>query len=180
MRVLSGATVAIVGFGAIGRQVAHRLRGFACRIIAVTRSGAAEAGADMALAVSQLEEALALADAVVLTLPLSAATRHLLDAQRLAACRRQPVIVNVSRGALIDTGALVAALQSGQIAGAGLDVTDPEPLPTGHPLWTVPNLVLSPHIAAGGGYGLLADFVAGNLERVMQGELPRGLLQSLL
>lgn len=174
MRVLSGATVAIVGFGAIGRQVAQRLRGFDCRILAVTRTGAAEAAAERTLPIAELHSALAVADAVVLTLPLTTATRHLIDAPRLAACRRQPVIVNVSRGAIIDTAALLAALQSGRVCGAGLDVTDPEPLPAGHALWSAPNVVLSPHIAAGGGYGLLADFVAGNLERVMRGEAPLG------
>lgn len=181
MQVLTGATVAIVGYGAIGQQLARRLRGFDCRIIAVTRTGVADPAAlappDEWQPIAQLDAVLAAAHVVVLTLPLGPQTRQLIDARRLAVCRRDCVIVNVSRGAIIDTAALVAALQSGRIAGAGLDVTDPEPLPAGHPLWAAPNVVLSPHIAAGGGYGLLAGFVAENLARVMRGEAPLGLVR---
>lgn len=174
MHTLAGSTVAIVGFGAIGQQLARRVRAFDCRVIAVTRTGEAHALADNSLPIDRLDEALAAADAVALTLPLTPATRGLVNSARLARCGRRPVLVNVSRGAIIDTAALVEALHSGQIAGAGLDVTDPEPLPANHPLWTAPNVVITPHVAAGGGYAPLAEFVAVNAGRFLRGEEPLG------
>jgi phosphoglycerate dehydrogenase-like enzyme len=169
----AGATVAICGFGSIGQEIARLVRAFGARVIALTRSARPHALADESLPIGQLHEVLPRSDAVVLALPLEASTRHLVGARELALCRRTAVLVNISRGGIVDTAALVEALRSGAIAGAGLDVTDPEPLPAGHPLWAAPNLLISPHVAGAAGkagFDRLADVAAGNVERFLAGQ----------
>jgi phosphoglycerate dehydrogenase-like enzyme len=99
------------------------------------------------VSLDRLDDALALADHVVVSLPLTAATRRLLDADRLAAMRRGAYLYNVGRGAVVDTEALIAALGAGHLAGAGLDVVDPEPLPPDSPLWAMPNVLITAHSA---------------------------------
>ena len=148
---LHGATVAVVGFGNIGREVALRLRGFGARVVAVTRSGRPDALADDVFAADRLFDALALSDAVVLAVPLNAETRHLLDAESLAALRPHAIVINIARGGVVDHAALHDALASGRLGGAGLDVTEPEPLPPGDPLWGLPNVLITPHVAGYGG-----------------------------
>ncbi len=142
IRRLEGATVAVVGTGSIGRALIDLLEPFRCEILAVTRRGR-----DGTLPVERLGEALPSAHFVVIAAPATAATRHLIGADELAAMREDAWLVNVARGALVDTEALVAALAAGEIAGAALDVTDPEPLPDGHPLWTEPRALITPHVA---------------------------------
>jgi phosphoglycerate dehydrogenase-like enzyme len=169
----AGATIAICGFGSIGQEIARLVRAFGARVIAFTRSAVPHALADESLPIGQLHEVLPRADAVVLALPLDTSTRHLIGARELALCRKTAVLINISRGGIIDTGALVEALQSGAIAGAGLDVTDPEPLPASHPLWAAPNLLISPHVAGAAGkagFDRLADVVAENVVRFLAGE----------
>jgi phosphoglycerate dehydrogenase-like enzyme len=169
----AGATVAICGFGSIGQEIARLLRAFGARVIALTRSAAPHALADESLPIGQLREVLPRADAVVLALPLDASTRHLIGAAELALCRKTAVLVNISRGGIVDTDALVEALASGAIAGAGLDVTDPEPLPAGHPLWAAPNLIISPHVAGAAGkagFDRLAEVAARNVQRFLVGQ----------
>jgi phosphoglycerate dehydrogenase-like enzyme len=169
----AGATTAICGFGSIGQEIARLVRAFGARVIALTRSAKPHALADESLPMGHLHDVLPRADAVVLALPLDASTRHLLGAREFALCRKTAVLINISRGGIVDTAALVAALQSGAIAGAGLDVTDPEPLPAGHPLWAAPNLLISPHVAGAAGkagFDRLADVVARNVERFLAGE----------
>jgi D-3-phosphoglycerate dehydrogenase len=139
---LAGSTVAIVGTGAIGRALIGLLEPFGVEVLAVTRSGR-----DGTLPVERLPEVLPRADFVVIAAPATPATRHLIGAAELAAMREDAWLVNVSRGALVDTDALVAALAAGSIAGAALDVTDPEPLPDGHPLWSEPRALITPHVA---------------------------------
>ena len=139
---LAGATVALVGAGAIGRALIELLEPFRVELLAVTRSGR-----DGTLPVERLGEVLPRAGFVVIAAPSTADTRHLIGAAELAAMRDDAWLVNVSRGALVDTGALVAALAAGELAGAALDVTDPEPLPDGHPLWTEPRALITPHVA---------------------------------
>jgi phosphoglycerate dehydrogenase-like enzyme len=148
---LHGATVAVVGFGNIGREVAMRLRGFGARILAVTRRGQPDPLADEVVAADALHDALGRSDAVVLAVPLGARTRHLIDARALAAMRPHAIVINVARGGVVDQAALTAALTEGRIGAAGLDVTDPEPLPPGDPLWTLPNALITPHVAGYGG-----------------------------
>jgi phosphoglycerate dehydrogenase-like enzyme len=169
----AGATVAILGFGSIGQEIARLVQAFGARVVALTRSARPHALADESLPVGQLHQVLPRADAVVLALPLEASTRHLIGAREFVLCRRTAVLVNISRGGIVDTPALVEALKSGIIAGAGLDVTDPEPLPAGHPLWAAPNLLISPHVAGAAGkagFDRLADVAAGNVQRFLAGE----------
>jgi phosphoglycerate dehydrogenase-like enzyme len=168
-----GATVAILGFGSIGQEIARLLRAFGARIISLTRSAAPHALADEALPIGQLHAVLLRADAVVIALPLDASTRRLIGARELALFRKTAMLINISRGGIIDTMALVDALHNGTIAGGGLDVTDPEPLPSDHPLWAAPNLIISPHVAGAvgkAGFDRLADVAAGNVERFLAGQ----------
>ena len=169
----AGATIAICGFGSIGQEIARLVRVFGARVVALTRSAGPHALADESLPIGQLREVLPRVDAVVLALPLDASTRHLIGAPEFALCRKTAVLVNISRGGIVDTAALVEALQGGAIAGAGLDVTDPEPLPAGHPLWDASNLVISPHLAGAAGkatFERLADVAGRNVERFLAGE----------
>lgn len=140
-------TVAIVGAGGIGKQLIDMLRGFGPKIVAVNRSGKPVPGADRTIPTDQMDTVWAAADYFVLLLPLTEETRHVVGKQALDQMPEHAVVINVGRGPLVDTDALVAALRAGSIAGAGLDVTDPEPLPDGHPLWEMPQVVITPHVA---------------------------------
>jgi phosphoglycerate dehydrogenase-like enzyme len=169
---LDGRTVAIVGFGGIGRQVARRARAFGMNVIAISRSGRPSPEADEVLPASALTDALPRADAIVLCTPLTRETLHLMNVKTLQACRPGTLLVNVGRGRLVDTPALLDALRSGRIGGAGLDVAEPEPLPDDHALWTMPNVIITPHMAPAGAPGVIdeiAAFVAGNVERFVKG-----------
>ena len=129
-----GATLGIVGYGRIGRAVARRAEGFSMRILATPRV--------------PLDELLAQSDAVTLHVPLTSETRHLIDADALARMKPTAILVNTARGGVVDQQALARALHRGEIAGASLDVTDPEPLPPDHPLLEAPNLLVLPHIGS--------------------------------
>ncbi|MDR7330033.1 D-isomer specific 2-hydroxyacid dehydrogenase family protein [Corynebacterium guangdongense] len=140
-------TVAVIGAGGIGRRLLELLRPFRCRTIAVNRSGATVAEAEETVAMSQAEEVWSRADAFILLAPLTEETHRLVDARALNRMKPNAIVVNAGRGPLVDTDALVDALRQGRIYGAGLDVTDPEPLPDGHPLWGMDNVVITPHTA---------------------------------
>ena len=137
---LADRTVLIVGYGSIGAAVEARLAGFECTVLRVARR-AREGVADM----STLADLLPIADVVVLTVPMTDETVGLVDAAFLAAMRDGALVVNVARGPVVVTDALVAELRAGRLRAA-LDVTDPEPLPAGHPLWSAAGLLLSPHV----------------------------------
>jgi phosphoglycerate dehydrogenase-like enzyme len=172
-RSLEGATLVIVGYGHIGRELAKRARGFGMRIVSVARTPRPDALQDAALPLTQLHEALAQADAVVVAIALTPETTHLLDAAAFEACKPGTLLVNVARGSVVDQAALVRALHSGRIGGAGLDVTDPEPLPASDPLWDAPNVLISPHFAGSGSprsVDRLAEGVADNLRRLMSAQ----------
>jgi phosphoglycerate dehydrogenase-like enzyme len=139
-------TALVVGFGAVGRAVAERLRAFGVHIWAVTRSGKAdEALAERAFSAAQLDSALEHADMLILAAPETPETRHLIGARQLALLKRTAILINVARGSLIDEPALVAALERREIAGAGLDVASEEPLPRESPLWSLENVLITPH-----------------------------------
>jgi len=138
---LCDKTVLIVGYGSIGAAVEARLAPFGCRILRVARSAR-----DGVFPVAVLDGLLPQADIVLLTTPLTSESRGMMDAQRIATMKRGALLVNAGRGAVVETGALTAALMDGRIRAA-LDVTDPEPLPPDHPLWRAPNLLITPHIA---------------------------------
>jgi phosphoglycerate dehydrogenase-like enzyme len=153
LRSLEDLSVTIVGFGSIGREIASRLRPFGAHIIGVRASGRPDALADEMFPAGRLRDGLARGDAVVLAVPLVEQTRHLIDETAFAAMRPGALLVNVARGPVIDGSALVAALENERLGGVALDVTDPEPLPAGHPMWNDPRVVISPHI---GGFGSIA------------------------
>jgi glyoxylate reductase len=136
-RDLHGATVGIVGFGRIGRAVARRVEGFGCEVLHTSRSGG-----------TPLPELLERSDFVSIHVPLSDETRGLIGAEALARMRPTAYLVNTARGPIVDTAALARALHDGSIAGAALDVTDPEPLPGDHPLLDAPNLLVVPHVGS--------------------------------
>ncbi len=172
---LDGKTVGIVGLGAIGRETAKRCRAFGMRVIASRRTvsaGSTDPDCDLLLPYSDLDRLLEESDYVVLSLPLTAETRGLIGAAELARMKSTAFLLNVARGDVIDQEALVEALKSGSIAGAGLDVTSPEPLPADSDLWAIPNLVLTPHMSGnveGYGHKAAGVFVA-NLKRYLAGE----------
>ncbi|GGA74580.1 phosphoglycerate dehydrogenase [Pseudoclavibacter endophyticus] len=150
LRSLEGQTALIVGLGHIGREVAIRLRAFGVHTIGLQRRARPDASVNELGNIADLDDYLPRADVVIISAALTAETAGLFGAERFAALPDTAVVINVARGGLVDTDALAAALGAGQLAGAGVDVTDPEPLPEGHPLWTAPGVVISPHIAGGG------------------------------
>jgi phosphoglycerate dehydrogenase-like enzyme len=169
---LRGATVAIVGAGGIGSAMIPALRGLGAEVLAVTRRGLPVEGAARTLPADRVDEVFAAADHVVLAAPATAATRALVGAEQLAALGAQGWLVNIARGSLVDTDALVAALAAGTIAGAALDVTDPEPLPDGHPLWSEPRCIVTPHSTNPTPLrdAALAERVTENVRRFAAGE----------
>lgn len=142
---LAGRTACIIGFGDVGREVAKRLQSFDVRIIAVDVNPIDSALADEVMGVVALRQALALADFVVLTVPLTPDTRHLIDAATIALMRPDAVLVNVSRGEVIDEDALVRALEAGSFSGVALDVFEQEPLDDASPLWGFDRVLVTPH-----------------------------------
>jgi phosphoglycerate dehydrogenase-like enzyme len=168
LRSLEDMTVTVVGFGSIGGEVARRLRPLAHRVLGVTRAGDPNALADEIFPFTRLEDALRQSDAVIVAVALNDETRGLFDARRLAMLPPNAVLVNVSRGSVIDTGALIAALEGGTLGAAALDVTDPEPLPPEHPLWTTRGVTITPHMGSFGSIGVgtrLAAQFERNLDR---------------
>jgi phosphoglycerate dehydrogenase-like enzyme len=146
---LAGRTLFVVGLGGIGNEVARRARGFGMDVLATRRSGGAPPEwVDELGGPQDLERFLARADVVVICLPSTDETRGLFDARVFAAFKPGALLINVGRGAVVDTDALLEALETGRVAGAGLDVTDPEPLPSDHPLWALPQVVITPHCSA--------------------------------
>ncbi|MFC1420269.1 2-hydroxyacid dehydrogenase [Streptacidiphilus cavernicola] len=141
---LADRTVLIVGYGSIGAALEQRLIPFECRVERVARS-ARESAHGPVRALAELPGLLPEADVVVLLTPLTEATRHLADAEFLARMKPGALLVNVARGAVVDTAALLAELESGRLRAA-LDVTDPEPLPAEHPLWRAPGVLITPHV----------------------------------
>jgi len=171
-RELLGQTAVIVGFGAIGRAVAERLRGFGVHTWAVTRSGTADpALAERAFPASELDAALAQADIVVLAAPETPETYQMIGARQLALLRPRTILINVARGSIIDEPALVAALRSRSIAAAGLDVASREPLPPESPLWSLENVLITPHISGvtERHWEREAELLIDNLERWFSG-----------
>lgn len=147
-RLLDGQTVVLLGFGAIGRRIAELLAPFRMRLLAVRRSARSERAVRV-IPPENVSSALAEADHVVNILPENDATRGYVNARRLACFKPGARFYNVGRGTTVDQNALLEALNSGRLGSAYLDVTDPEPLPPGHALWTAPNCFITPHTAGG-------------------------------
>jgi D-3-phosphoglycerate dehydrogenase len=168
---LRGKVLGLVGLGAIGRALVPRAQALGLEVVAWRRSAPLPPGVGAA---DSLEDLLARADIVSLHVPATPETRGLIGAAQLAAMKPTAWLVNTARGSLVDTDALLAALRDGQIAGAGLDVTDPEPLPSDHPLRTRDDVVLTPHIAfaSDGSLAELARKAATNVADVLAGRAP--------
>lgn len=141
---LAGKTVCILGCGSVGTACAERFGGMGCRVIGVNRTPRDNAAFEKIFAFAELAAALSEADIVVVTLPLNDETRYLLDAERLAQMKDDAILINIARGPLVDTEALLAALDR-RLGGAALDVFETEPLPADSPLWEHPKLLLTPH-----------------------------------
>lgn len=172
---LTGKAVLLVGYGEIGKEIERMLAPFNVEMIRVARSARSN---PTVRSVSELDTLLPHADVVILILPSTAESHQLIGAKQLAILRQGAILVNAARGPVVDTDALVAALQSGRIRAA-VDVTDPEPLPAGHPLWSCPNLLLTPHI--GGSSPQFArrslQVAAEELQRYINGEPLRNVVR---
>lgn len=181
-REIRGSRWLIVGFGSIGRKVATLARAFGATVVGARRSVADEAdliAADAMVTMEALGDELPLADVVVLTCPLTEETRGLVDAEFLAALRDDAVLVNVARGAVIDTDALLEWLDGDRAATAALDVFDAEPLPDDSPLWQHPKVVMTTHVG-GAGSGMAArndDLFLAQLEKFIAGGTPSLLVE---
>jgi glyoxylate reductase len=147
-REIHGTTLGIFGLGRIGSQVAKRARGFDMRVLYHNRTRRPDLEQSLGVSHSTRDELLAKADYVVLTMPLTEATRHFIGRAELAKMKPTSILINVSRGPVVDTDALTEALTKRTIYAAGLDVTDPEPLPRGHPLLSLPNVTIAPHLGS--------------------------------
>ena len=175
--VLEERTIGLFGFGAIGQAIALRARAFGMRIVATRRSPAlvAEEGVRF---VDDLGTLVGECDYLILAAPMTAETRHALDSRVLSRARPGLLIVNPARGGLIDQEALLAALDDGRVAGAVLDVTDPEPLPAGHPLYLHPKVRITPHISWQSPLNAskLLDHITRNLEAYVDGRPLSGIV----
>jgi phosphoglycerate dehydrogenase-like enzyme len=182
-RELAGSTLAILGLGASGRELAKRARGFDMRILGVDvvdlpQGTLDELGVESCVTIDELDSVLAQADFVSLHLPLNAQTHHIINTASLKAMKPGVVIINVARGALVDEAALVEALQSGHVAGAGLDVFESEPLAADSPLVEMPRVVLTPHWAGAtmGTVHRRSQVVADNARAALTGQVPAHLV----
>lgn len=153
VQVIEGSRVLVIGLGDIGTAFARKMKALGCRTTGIKRrEGRKPEGVDDLYTLERLDRELPKADIVALSLPGNEDTRHILNEERIALLKKNAVVINVGRGITVDTEALTRALQEGRIAGACLDVTDPEPLPPEHPLWEMENVILTPHVS--GGYSL--------------------------
>lgn len=172
---IAGKTLGIVGFGRIGQAVARRARGFSMRVLYTDRERRpAEVEEAVQATFVPLDDLLRESDVVTLHVPLTPATRGLIGAPQLALMKRTSILINTARGAVVDTQALVRALEERRLWGAGLDVTDPEPIPPEHPLLRCPNAVVTPHIASASEHtrSRMAELAAENLVAALRGERP--------
>ncbi|MFN3704551.1 MAG: hydroxyacid dehydrogenase [Thermoflexales bacterium] len=176
---LWGCTIGLVGAGRIGARVARFARAFEMRVLAfdpaLDESRAAELGVERA---ESLESLLAVADVVTLHVPYTPSTHHLMNAQRFAQMKRGALFINTARGSLVDEVALIAALRSGHLGGAGLDVFSTEPLPLDHPLLDCPNVVVTPHIASrtSAGRRRMWEITLQQALQALAGEMPTHIL----
>lgn len=175
---LTGKTVLLVGYGSIGQEIERMLAPFRVELLRVARTARSEPRVH---SINELDDLLPLAQVVILIVPSTAETRHLINASRLGLMQQGALLVNAARGPVVDTDALVAALQSGRIRAA-VDVTDPEPLPADHPLWSCPNLLITPHI--GGSTPQFAPrslaIAAAEVRRYMRGEPLHNVVQAAI
>lgn len=171
---ITGATLGIVGLGRIGKEMARRGAGFGMRLLAYDEHQDEAAANKLGVTFTSLEELLRESDFVSLHCTLTPQTRHLIGPSELAMMKPSAILINAARGPIVDTDALVAALHNGTIWAAGLDVTDPEPIPEDHPLVSLPNCVVVPHIASGtiATRNEMARLAVENCLAVLRGQAP--------
>lgn len=182
-RDLTGATVGIVGLGGVGRRLAEVLAPFRVRILATDWFPVRKPpGVEFLGPPSALPAVLAAADVLFLCAPLTEETRGMIDAQALATMKRGSILVNVARGPLVDPAALAAALESGQLDSAAVDVTPEEPPAPDSPLWGAPRLIITPHVAGQSGRRIdaMTEFFCDNLRRYLEGRPLRNLVDKRL
>ena len=175
---LYGTTIGIIGASRVGRLVIERLRTFDTEVLLADPYADAATARALGVQLVDLDELCRRSDLVSVHAPALPETHHLLDARRLALLRDGTVLVNTARGSLVDTAALTAECRSGRLS-AVLDVTDPEPLPAGHPLHELPNVLVTPHLAGASGRDLrrLGEYATAEVERVVRGEPLHGLVR---
>jgi D-3-phosphoglycerate dehydrogenase len=182
-RDLHGATVGIVGLGGNGRRLAEVMYGFGTTILATDWFPVNKPAhvADL-LPAGALDEMLPHVEILFLCAPLTEHTRHMIDARRLALLPRGAYLINMARGPIVVENNLVAAIKSGHLAGAGLDVTDPEPLPETSELWDLPNVIITPHVGGQSATRIddITNFFCDNLRRYQAGEPLRNLIDKRL
>ena len=177
-RNLLGADITVLGGGGITRSLVRLLEPWNCKVTVVRRSRTHLEGAVRTVTLASVTEAVAGADAVVVALALTDETRHIVDRKLLSAMNPETWLINVGRGGHVDHAALADSLRSGAIAGAVLDVTDPEPLPSSSELWSFPNCIITPHTANTPEMGLplITQRLRDNVERWLAGETLLGLV----
>jgi phosphoglycerate dehydrogenase-like enzyme len=164
---LHGATLCVVGLGDIGRTIARAARGFGMHVVGVSQSGRKVPGAERVYRTRALTQALAAADFVALTVPLTEATRGLIGTAELGVMKPSAWLINIARGAVVDEPELLQALRANRLGGAILDVFAEEPLPAGHPFWEFDNVVITPHISGPSTPGEIAPIFNDNLRRYL-------------
>jgi D-2-hydroxyacid dehydrogenase (NADP+) len=175
---LQDMTAVVIGVGGIGSQIAQRAHGFGMKVIGVDpKDLPPNINVTRMVYPSQLDSVLPLADVVFVSAPLTPESRHMMGPHQFDLLKKSSFFVAVSRGGIYDTPALVKALDSHKLAGAGLDVTDPEPLPPGHPLWKFPNVVLTPHVAGNspGSYARRVGVFKENISHFVRNEPMRNV-----
>jgi phosphoglycerate dehydrogenase-like enzyme len=181
VRAITGSTVVCWGMGDIGSEFARRCKALGCKVIGIKRRPSVKPDyVDELYTADEVEKVLPRADVVAMSMPNTAATRKILNKDTLGLLKSDAIVINVGRGNAVDQEALCEALKSGRIAGAAIDVTEPEPLPEDHPLWDAPNLILTPHVSGGWSLPETLDRVvkicAENLSAFRRGDPLRNLI----
>ena len=169
---LKGRTMLILGLGAIGQDTARKAKGFGMRVLGISRAYQPDALIDRIYPREDCDDAFRQADVLMVAAPSDGQTRGFVDARRLGLMKKTAIVLNVSRGDVIEEAALIEACREGRIAGAGLDVMEIEPLPPESPLWTLENVIVTPHVGGAGSdqRNQLLDRMAENIERYLKGE----------
>lgn len=145
--LLAGRTIGIIGYGTIGRAIGQRAKAFSMRVLGARRRPQADPWADEVFATQDIDKMLPLCDYVVLATPLTPETKHMLGEKEFALFKKNAILINIGRGKVVDEPALIRALEGGRLAGAGLDVFYEEPLAADSPLWQMPQVIITPHMA---------------------------------
>lgn len=176
---LYGKTVAIIGYGRIGKAISVRAKAFSMRVVAVSRTIGQDTGVDEMMGIENLGTAVSRADIVIAAIPSTPETVGMFDRNAFSQFKQGALFINVARGDVVSQADLEEALRSGKLAGAAVDVANPEPLLENDPFWSAPNLVITPHVAGSVSDLVplnIRDIVSDNLRRLRNGEIPKNLV----